>query len=61
MNKMLKVHEVADRLGLHRNTVRRLSDRGELLSFRVCKRGDRRWREEDVDRYLAQLNQPGGS
>ena len=58
---MLRVHEVADRLGLHRNTIRRLDGRGDLPSVRVCKRGDRRWREEDVDRYLAQLNQPGGS
>ena len=61
MNKMLTVQEVADRLGLHRNTIRRLGDRGELKSIRVCKRGDRRWREEDIDHYLAQLNQPGES
>jgi excisionase family DNA binding protein len=38
----------------HVNTVKRLGDRGELPFYRVCKRGDRRFRLDDVMKFLAQ-------
>jgi excisionase family DNA binding protein len=41
-------------LHLHVNTVKRLGDRGELPFYRVCKRGDRRFRLDDVMKFLAQ-------
>ena len=50
----LSTTEVADMLHLHVNTVKRLGDRGELPFYRVCKRGDRRFRLDDVMRFLAQ-------
>ena len=34
------------------DTVKRLGDRGELPFYRVCKRGDRRFRLEDVMMFL---------
>jgi excisionase family DNA binding protein len=37
-----------------RHTVKRLGDRGELPFFRVCKRGDRRFRLDDVMKFLTQ-------
>jgi excisionase family DNA binding protein len=49
---MLTASEVANLLHLHVNTVKRLGDRGELPFFRVCKRGDRRYRVEDVMEFL---------
>ena len=49
---MLTATEVADMLHLHVNTVKRLGDRGELPFFRVCKRGDRRFRYDDVVEFL---------
>jgi excisionase family DNA binding protein len=49
---MLTASEVADMLHLHVNTVKRLGDRGELPFYRVCKRGDRRFRLEDVMEFL---------
>jgi excisionase family DNA binding protein len=49
---MLTATEVADMLHLHVNTVKRLGDRGELPFYRVCKRGDRRFRLEDVMHFL---------
>jgi excisionase family DNA binding protein len=49
---MLTASEVADLLHLHVNTVKRLGDRGELPFYRVCKRGDRRFRYEDVLAFL---------
>ena len=49
---MLTASEVADLLHIHVNTVKRLGDRGELPFYRVCKRGDRRFRYEDVMTFL---------
>ena len=51
---MLTATEVAEMLHLHVNTVKRLGDRGELPFYRVCKRGDRRFRLDDVMKFLAQ-------
>ena len=53
LGPMLTASEVADLLHLHVNTVKRLGDRGELPFFRVCKRGDQRFRLEDVMAFLA--------
>lgn len=52
MGKLLTASEVAEMLHLHVNTVKRLGDRGELPFFRVCKRGDRRFRYDDVVEFL---------
>ena len=54
VGKLLTAAEVAEMLHLHVNTVKRLGDRGELPFFRVCKRGDRRFRLDDVMKFLAQ-------
>ena len=52
LGPMLTASEVAEMLHLHVNTVKRLGDRGELPFFRVCSRGDRRFRLEDVMTFL---------
>ena len=52
LGPMLTASEVADMLHLHVNTVKRLGDRGDLPFYRVCKRGDRRFRLNDVMRFL---------
>jgi excisionase family DNA binding protein len=52
LGPMLTASEVAEMLHLHVNTVKRLGDRGELPFYRVCKRGDRRFRMEDVMSFL---------
>lgn len=49
---MLRIKEVADILGLHPSTVKRIPP-SELPYYRVTKRGDRRYRKEDVLAYLA--------
>jgi excisionase family DNA binding protein len=53
---MLTVREVAELLHIHTNTVRRWSDQGVLRAYRIAHRGDRRFRREDVARFLAELN-----
>jgi excisionase family DNA binding protein len=52
LGPMLTASEVAAMLHLHVNTVNRLGDRGELPFYRVCSRGDRRFRLEDVMAFL---------
>ena len=54
LGPMLTATEVAQMLHLHVNTVKRLGDRGELPFYRVCKRGDRRFRLDDVMIFHAQ-------
>jgi excisionase family DNA binding protein len=52
VGRLLTATEVADLLLLHVNTVKRLGDRGEIPFYRVCKRGDRRFRYDDVLDFL---------
>jgi excisionase family DNA binding protein len=53
---MLTVREVAELLHIHCNTVRRWSDQGLLKAYRITPRGDRRFKREDIARFLAELN-----
>ena len=48
IRSLVTTAEVAAMLHVHANTVKHLGDRGDLLFFRVCARGDRRYRLEDV-------------
>ena len=47
----LSASEVALHLGVHINTVKKIPD-NELPYFRIGSRGDRRYRIEDVERYI---------
>jgi excisionase family DNA binding protein len=49
---MLTTGEAAQLLGVHPNTVRQWSKKGLLFAFRVGRRGDRRFRREDIDSFL---------
>ena len=56
MGPMLTVREVAQLLHIHSNTVRRWADRGIIRAYRISRRGDRRFRREDIAHFLADLN-----
>lgn len=45
------VRQVANILGVHIKTVKRLPPI-ELPYYRMSKRGDRRYRKEDIDKFL---------
>ena len=50
--RLLTVGEVARILHVHPNSVRRWADQGLLPAYRIGLRGDRRFREEDLDSFL---------
>ncbi len=56
---MLTVREVGQLLHIHNNTVRRWADQGILKSYRITARGDRRFKREDIARFLAGMNNGG--
>ena len=60
MGPLLTVREVAQLLHIHTNTVRRWSDRGIIRAYRITRRGDRRFRREDIARFLAEFNASKG-
>jgi len=58
---MMTVREVAQLLHLHSNTVRRWADQGIIRAYRITRRGDRRFRQEDIVRFLAGLSTKGSN
>jgi len=58
---MMTVREVAQLLHLHTNTVRRWADQGIIRAYRITRRGDRRFRQEDIVRFLAGLSTKGSN
>ena len=51
---MLTVTEVARLLHIHPNTLRRWSKDGRIQAYRIAPRGDRRFKQEEITRFLAE-------
>ena len=58
---MLTVGEAATLLHIHANTLRRWADKGYITAYRITRRGDRRFRQEDIIRFLDKLNAHHGN
>lgn len=57
MDELLTVREVARLLHVHPNTLRRWSNDGKIQAYRIAARGDRRFKREEIERFLAELSQ----
>ena len=53
MSTLLTVQGAAGLLGVHANTVRAWTDQGLLTCLRINSRGDRRYRHDEIDRFLS--------
>jgi len=51
-SRMLTVQEVAHLLYVHANTVRKWSNLGLIKTYRIGRRGDRRFTVEEVSQFL---------
>ena len=58
---LLTVSEAAAFLHVHTNTLRRWSDVGLLVSYRISSRGDRRFFREDLVHFLTDYNKDEGN
>lgn len=50
--KLLKIREAAELLGVNPETLRRWDNEGKLVAVKVSKRGDRRYKPEDLNRFI---------
>lgn len=53
---MLTLQQASDALNVHPNTLRNWDNEGVLKAVRYGKRGDRRYRKEDILKILKQNN-----
>ncbi len=53
---LLTITEVSDLLHVHPNTLRRWSEEGRIISYRINSRGDRRFKPGDVQDFLKKYN-----
>jgi excisionase family DNA binding protein len=54
---LLTVKEVAQILHVHDNTVRRWSNEGIIKVYRISRRGDRRFKLQDVEEFLTRIRE----
>jgi excisionase family DNA binding protein len=59
MSDMLTIREVARLLHVHPNTLRRWSNAGRIKAYHINQRGDRRYKREEIAKFLDDLNGQG--
>ena len=50
--KLLKIREAAEMLSVNPETLRRWDRSGKLKAIIISKRGDRRYRKEDIVKFI---------
>lgn len=50
--KLLRIREAAEMLGVNPETLRRWDRQGRLEAIKIGKRGDRRYRQEDITKLI---------
>ena len=59
LSELLTVREVARLFHIHPNTLRRWSNDGRIRAYRITPRGDRRFKREEIARFLEESNGHG--
>ena len=52
VQKLLKIREAAEILSVNPETLRRWDRSGKLKAIIISKRGDRRYRQEDIEKFI---------
>ena len=55
-DKLLTVKEVVEIIHIHPNTLRRWHEQGKIPAYRIGTRGDRRFRQSEIARFISEFN-----
>lgn len=50
--KLFRIREAAEMLGVNPETLRRWDRSGKLLAVKINKKGDRRYKKEDIEKLI---------
>lgn len=50
--KLLRIKEAAELLGVNPATLRKWDKEGRLPAIKISKRGDRRYKMDDIDKFV---------
>ncbi len=53
--QLLRIQEAAKLLGVSTSTLRKWDNEGKLPAVKISKRGDRRYRQQDIEIFLKKL------
>lgn len=53
--QLLRIQEAAKLLGVSTSTLRKWDNEGKLPAVKISKRGDRRYRQQDIKIFLKKL------
>jgi excisionase family DNA binding protein len=54
--KLIKIKQAAEMLSVNPETLRRWDRQGKLKATKINKRGDRRYRIQDIEDFIKQLD-----
>ena len=57
ISELLTLREVCDLLKVHANTLRKWDKKGMLVAVRIGERRVRRYRKEDIEKFLQEATQ----
>jgi len=55
--KLLRIREAAEILGVNPETLRRWDREGKLKAIIISKRGDRRYKKEDIVQFVEKMKE----
>lgn len=54
--RLLRIREAAEILGVNPETLRRWDREGKFKAVIISKRGDRRYKREDIEKFVANMS-----